>query len=91
MSTITAPAPARSLDAAATSPELQQPQWQNLFALIAAIRPEWPVEQIAFTIDRCRNLQTYPKLFAIALKVAGSPRFSAPSSIGMAAAGLIDL
>lgn len=96
MSTITAPAPAATQDAPASSPELQQPQWQNLFGMITAIRPEWPVEQVAYTIDRCRNLQTFPNLVTIALRVAGmrvdgSPRFSKPSYIGMAVAGLIDL
>ena len=91
MSATTASASASPLDGPASSPELQQPQWQNLFELIAVIRPEWPVEQVAFTIDRCRNLQSFSDLFWIALRVAGSPRFSQPSAIGMAAAGLIDL
>ncbi|MET3949712.1 hypothetical protein [Arthrobacter sp. UYEF36] len=77
--------------AAATTPELDRHQWQDLSGLIASIRPEWPIDQIAFTLDRCRNLQTFPNLVTIAMRVAGSPRFSAPSSIGMAAAGLIDL
>lgn len=84
-------ATAASSLAAATTPELDRHQWQNLSGLIASIRPDWPIDQIAYTLDRCRNLQTFSNLVTIAMRVAGSPRFSAPSSIGMVAAGLIDL
>lgn len=87
MHTTTALAPAP----AASNPEQVPTQWQNLAEMTAAIRPDWPVDQIAYTLDRCRNLQTFSNLVTIALRVAGSPRFSAPSSIGMVAAGLIDL
>lgn len=77
--------------ATVADPELQRHHWQSLFVFISTIRPEWPIDQIAFTIFRCRNLQTFPDLVRIAVRVAGSPRFNVPSAIGMAAAGLIEL
>jgi hypothetical protein len=72
---------------------LQQPaQWQNLAGLIVTIRPEWSVEKVADTLYRCRNLKTFKELVDIGTRVASSYRqFETPSSIGMVAAGLVEL
>lgn len=79
-----------AVEAPAKAPELET--WRNLAGLIVAIRPEWAVDAVADTLHRCRNLKTFAELVDIGTRVASSYRqFETPSSIGMVAAGLVEL
>ncbi|NSX37810.1 hypothetical protein HTS88_15610 [Pseudarthrobacter oxydans] len=83
MTTITAEAPAAA--------EEMKP-WHNLAGLIVAIRPDWTIETVADVLHRCRNLKTPAELVEIGTRVASSYRkFETPRSIGMVAAGLVEL
>lgn len=82
MTTIAAEAPA----AAEMTP------WNNLAGLIVTIRPDWTVEAVADVLHRCRNLKSAAELVEIGTRVASSYRqFETPRSIGMVAAGLVEL
>jgi hypothetical protein len=72
------------------APEIKP--WRTLADLIVTIRPDWTVEAVADVLHRCRNLKTKAELVDIGTRVAASYRkFETPRSIGMVAAGLVEL
>ena len=92
MSTTIAPAADSNLYGTCADTDLGRHHWQNLSGLIVSIRPDWSVATVADTLYRCRNLKTFEELAEIGIRVAGSYRqFKTPSSIGMVAAGLVEL
>lgn len=92
MSTTIASAPNSNLYGTCADTELQRHHWQNLAGFIVSIRPDWSVAAVADTLYRCRNLKTFDELTRISIRVAGSyRRFKTPNSIGMVAAGLVEL
>lgn len=90
MSTTIAPAAGSNPYATEASPTLERHHWQNLFGLIASIRPEWPFDRIAETVFGCRNLQPFPELAATAIRTAQTPRFNGPGAIRLVITGLIE-
>jgi hypothetical protein len=86
----TVSAPARNPYATEANPTLQRHHWQNLFGLIASIRPEWPFDGIVETVFGCRNLQPFPELAATAIRTAQTPRFNGPGAIRLVITELIE-